>query len=116
MCSSDLGRGAARGMKLNVPLPPGADDEVFAAVWPRVAAHLEKFEPEFFILQCGADSIEGDPLTHLRLTPRAHARAASELAALAERLGHGRVLALGGGGYDRGNLASAWNSVVESLI
>ena len=52
---------------------------VFSDVWPRVIAHLERFEPEFVILQCGADSIEGDPLTHLRLTPRAHARAASEL-------------------------------------
>jgi acetoin utilization protein AcuC len=52
----------------------------------------------------------------MRLTPRAHARAASELADLAERLGHGRLLALGGGGYNRANLASAWNAVVESLM
>lgn len=114
--AEETGRGAAAGTKLNLPLPPGADDAVFAQEWPRVVAHLERFEPEFIILQCGADSIEGDPLTHLRLTPGAHARAASELAALADRLGHGRVLAVGGGGYDRGNLARAWNSVVESLL
>jgi len=36
--------------------------------------------------------------------------------ALAERLGHGRLLATGGGGYHRGNLAEAWTGVVESLI
>jgi len=114
--AEETGRGAAEGTKLNLPLPPGADDSVFSDLWPRVIAHLERFEPEFIILQCGADSIEGDPLTHLRLTPRAHARAASELADLAARLGHGRVLAVGGGGYDRGNLARAWNAVVESLL
>ena len=114
--AAETGRGAARGMKLNVPLPPGADDEVFAAVWPQVAAHLEKFEPEFFILQCGADSIEGDPITHLRFSPQVHGRAARELAALADTLGHGRVLALGGGGYNRTNLAMAWTEVVENLI
>jgi acetoin utilization protein AcuC len=114
--ASETGRGAAQGMKLNVPLPPGADDEVFALVWPRVLAHLEKFQPEFILLQCGADSLEGDPITHLRFTPRSHGRAARELAALAERLGHGRVLALGGGGYNRTNLAQAWNAVVEGLI
>jgi acetoin utilization protein AcuC len=114
--AEERGRGEAEGTKLNLPLPPGADDLVFADLWPQVIAHLERFEPEFIILQCGADSIEGDPLTHLRLTPRAHARAASELAALADRLGHGRVLALGGGGYDRANLAAAWNGVVESLM
>jgi acetoin utilization protein AcuC len=113
--AEERGRGDAEGTKLNLPLPPGADDALFADLWPQVIAHLERFQPEFLILQCGADSIEGDPLTHLRLTPRAHARAASELTALAEQLGHGRILALGGGGYDRANLASAWNAVVESL-
>jgi acetoin utilization protein AcuC len=112
----ETGRGAAVGTKLNVPLPPGADDEIFARVWPHVIAHLEKFAPEFLILQCGADSIEGDPITHLRLTPHSHARAARELTALAERLGHGRVLALGGGGYNRDNIAQAWSGVVENLF
>jgi acetoin utilization protein AcuC len=113
--AEERGRGEAEGTKLNLPLPPGADDAMFGDLWPQVMAHLERFQPQFLILQCGADSIGGDPLTHLRLTPRAHARAASELASLAARLGHGRLLALGGGGYDRANLAGAWNAVVESL-
>jgi acetoin utilization protein AcuC len=112
----ETGRGAAAGTKLNVPLPPGSDDEVFATVWPHVTGHLRKFQPEFFILQCGADSLEGDPITHLRFSPDVHGRAARELAALAEELGHGRVLALGGGGYNRTNLAQAWTSVVENLL
>ena len=38
--AGETGRGAGQGMKLNVPLPPGADDEVFADVWPAVLAHL----------------------------------------------------------------------------
>ena len=114
--AEETGRGGARGTKLNLPLPPGADDAVFDRLWPQVIEHLERFEPEFLILQCGADSLEGDPLTHLRLSARAHARAARELSGLAGRLGHGRVLALGGGGYNRGNVASAWTAVVSSLI
>lgn len=112
----ETGRGAAEGTKLNLPVPPGADDAVFDAEWPKVLAHLERFEPQFILLQCGADSVEGDPITHLRFSAAAHARAARDLRALAERLGHGRVLALGGGGYNRANLASAWNGVVESLL
>jgi acetoin utilization protein AcuC len=114
--AGETGRGAAAGTKLNLPLPPGADDELFARVWPQVTAHLTKFSPEFIILQCGADSLEGDPITHLRFSPRTHAHAARELAALADRLGHGRLLALGGGGYNRTNLAQAWAGVVESLL
>jgi acetoin utilization protein AcuC len=75
-----------------------------------------RFEPEFLLLQCGADSLEGDPITHLRLSAASHGRAARELCELAERLGHGRVLALGGGGYNRSNLARAWSAVVENLL
>ena len=114
--SDETGKGAARGTKLNLPVPPGADDEVFLEVWPRVIEHLERYEPEFIVLQCGADSLDGDPITHMRYSPAAHGRAALELAQLAERLGHGRVLALGGGGYNRANLAQGWNAVCESLL
>jgi acetoin utilization protein AcuC len=114
--AQESGKGAAVGTKLNLPLPPGASDSAFADVWPQVTAHLERFAPEFLLLQCGADSLEGDPITHLRLTAASHGRAARELAELADRLGHGRVLALGGGGYNRANLAQAWTAVVENLL
>jgi acetoin utilization protein AcuC len=114
--STETGKGAAAGTKLNLPMAPGSDDVAFEQTWPRVIAHLEKFEPQFIILQCGADSLEGDPITHLRYSARAHGKAARELAQLAERLGHGRVLGLGGGGYNRLNLAQAWTAVVEGLL
>jgi acetoin utilization protein AcuC len=114
--AAETGRGNALGMKLNVPLPPGADDALFGKVWPQVLTHLERFAPEFIILQCGADSLEGDPITHLRFSREAHGRAARDLATLADSLGHGRVLALGGGGYNRSNVAQAWTAVVENLL
>jgi acetoin utilization protein AcuC len=112
----ETGTHLAFGSKLNIPLEPGADDAAFALAWEPVIAHLERYQPEFIILQCGTDSMGGDPITHLALTEASHARAASELAALADRLGHGRLLALGGGGYNRGNIARGWNAVVEALL
>ncbi|MCS6947952.1 MAG: hypothetical protein NZM12_10085, partial [Steroidobacteraceae bacterium] len=114
--ASEIGRGSAAGTKLNIPLPPAATDVEFFAAWPAVRALLERYEPEFVLLQCGADSLAGDPLTHLRLSARAHRRAAADLCGLADALGHGRVLALGGGGYNRANLADAWSGVVEALL
>jgi acetoin utilization protein AcuC len=114
--SEESGTHAALGTKLNVPLPAGAGDAEFAEVWPMMLAHVARAEPEFILLQCGADSLAGDPLTHLQLSERSHAQAAAELAALADQLGHGRVLAMGGGGYDRANLARAWTSVVAALF
>lgn len=70
--------------------------------------------PEIVLLQAGADSIAGDPITHLALTPAAHAT--RRLCAVATELGHGRVLTFGGGGYNRRNLAAAWTDVVTELL
>lgn len=114
--ASETGSGQAQGTKLNVPLGAGSGEAEFHQLWPRLLEHVARYEPQFIILQCGADSIGGDPITHLHLTPACHARAAADLCALADRLGHGHVLGLGGGGYDRSNLARAWNDVVTSML
>ena len=112
----ETGGGAARGTKLNIPLPAGAADAEFFAAWEDVEAGLRRFHPEFIVLQCGADSLAGDPLTHLHYTPAAHGHAALRLARLADEVCGGRLLALGGGGYDRNNLARAWTAVVEAWL
>ena len=109
------GRGPAQGTKLNIPLPPGAGDDAFDAEWDAVEQHIARQRPEFILLQCGADSIEGDPITHLAFTPASHAKAARRLALLADEVCEGRILAMGGGGYNRDNLAAAWTAVVEAL-
>jgi acetoin utilization protein AcuC len=113
--ASETGTGPAKGTKLNIPMPPGAGDEEFFAVWPRVIEYLDRMTPEFVILQCGADSLDGDPLTHLRYSEEAHATAAADLRSLAMRHCGGRLIATGGGGYNRRNLARAWTRVVQAL-
>lgn len=111
----ETGEGAAMGTKLNIPLPPEAGDVEFMAAWDRVEQYLLAGRPDFILLQCGADSLDGDPITHLRFTEEAHAHAARRLCVLADQFGHGRVLAMGGGGYNRRNLARAWTRVVQAL-
>jgi acetoin utilization protein AcuC len=113
--AEEAGRAAAAGTKLNLPLAAGASDREFERAWQQVLTHVVKFAPDFFVLQCGADSVAGDPLTHLQFSASMHARAATALAIVADQIGHGRVLALGGGGYDRSNLAAAWTGVVAGL-
>jgi acetoin utilization protein AcuC len=114
--AQETGVDGARGTKLNIPLPPGSGDEEFAKAWKRVEEYLLAGRPEFILLQCGADSIEGDPITHLRFTPEAHGLAARRLCAIADQLGHGRVVGMGGGGYNRHNLGRAWTRVVEEFV
>ena len=113
---TETGTGRARGTKLNIPLPPGAGDAEFATAWSRVEAYLEHAQPEFIILQCGADSLAGDPITHLQYTEQAHADAAAALCRLADKHCLGRIIGTGGGGYNRHNLARAWTRVVQSFV
>ncbi|MBF0613976.1 MAG: acetoin utilization protein AcuC [Magnetococcales bacterium] len=114
--ASEIGKGAAVNTKLNIPMPPGAGDVHFMQRWPQGVRFLEEGRPEFIILQCGADSIAGDPLAQLRLSPTLHGQVTTRLVRLAEDLGHGRVLALGGGGYNPINIGKGWCAVVRALI
>jgi len=77
---------------------------------------VKRHAPEFVILQCGADSLAGDPITHLGLTEEAHGHAAARLCAIADRHASGRILAFGGGGYNRRNIARAWTRVVQAFV
>jgi acetoin utilization protein AcuC len=97
-------------------MPPGADDTLFFTAWDRVESFVDRARPQFIILQCGADSIAGDPLTHLAYSTEAHRHAAARLCALAEEHSEGRLLALGGGGYRLKNLADAWCGVVSAML
>lgn len=73
-------------------------------------------KPELIIFQSGADGIRGDPLTHLHYSSRAHRLATDVLHRLSHEYSDGRIIALGGGGYNHDNIANAWTAVVKSLI
>ena len=112
----EIGIGPAKGTKKNISLKPGDGDVVFQENWSHIQAFLDDSEPEFFILQCGADSLLGDPITNLALSERSHYLAAKSLTVLAEKHAKGRIIALGGGGYNRDNIGRAWTQVVKAFV
>jgi acetoin utilization protein AcuC len=112
---NETGTGHAAGTKLNIPVPPHSDDEMFFKLWPKVETFIDNYEPEFILLQCGADSIADDPITHLRYSEKSHAHAAKRLSELADIHCEGKLLAMGGGGYNHDNIAKTWTTVVEAL-
>ena len=111
----ETGTGDAVGTKMNVPMPPGANDELLMTLWPSAEEFIEKSKPEFIILQAGADSLNGDPITQMQYSEAAHGFVTKRLKILANKLCNGRLIALGGGGYDLNNLAKAWTAVVAAL-
>ncbi len=112
----ERGADRAEGSKLNLPLAPGATDADFLRAWGAAEEFLRGQRPQFILLQCGVDSLRGDPLAHLALTPKAHAHATERLCRLANELCAGRLMAFGGGGYNLDNLAHGWSAVLEELL
>lgn len=113
---TETGQQKAVGTKLNVPMPMGADDAAFEKVWKAVHGFIDDAKPEFVLLQAGADSVRGDPITHMAYSSRVHARVTADLCKLADQHCEGRLLALGGGGYNLDNIAAAWCAVVQAMI
>ncbi|MDY0004216.1 MAG: acetoin utilization protein AcuC [Polyangia bacterium] len=102
--ATEVGEGPGEGFTVNVPLSPGADDELFVQAFDRVVPRaLDAFGPDLLIFEIGADMHRDDPLTQLRMTNRSFLWAAS---AISKR--GGQILALGGGGYHPQRTVRAW--------
>ena len=94
------------GLKVNLPLPPGAGDRALVGLFRRVARPmLEEFRPQVIVLQHGADGHAGDPLTELRYTALGYTTLLQELLAFAEARCAGRLIVTGGGGYHAAHVA-----------
>lgn len=111
----ERGLGEALGKKLNIPLPPGAGDAEFKEAFDEGLRFLEAESFDFILFQCGADGLSGDPLTALEYSEEAHRYASRALRRLAEEKCMGRIVAMGGGGYNLENVSKAWIEVVKAL-
>jgi acetoin utilization protein AcuC len=111
----ETGEGRAKGTKLNLPMQPFANDNDFMNALSRAEKFIDDAKPELIILQCGGDSMKGDPITHLNFSENAHIHTTKVLHRLAHKHCDGRMIALGGGGYNRNNIAIAWSKVVKVL-
>jgi acetoin utilization protein AcuC len=113
--SSETGSEGAEGTKLNIPMRPWAEDLEFFEAFDRVERFVRKAKPEFILFQCGADCLAGDPITNLSYTAAVHSYASRKLHELSHEVCGGRILAMGGGGYDPLNVSEAWTAVISEL-
>jgi acetoin utilization protein AcuC len=99
------------GNILNLPVPPGfSDAELDLLVEQVLVPAVAAFDPEFLIVQCGADALADDPLSRLALSNGALWRAVRRLRPLAPRL-----LVQGGGGYNPWSVARCWAGIWATL-
>jgi len=99
--AGERGRGAGLGYTLNIPLPAGTGDAGYArALEGEVLPALARFGPEVLVLSAGFDAWRGDPLGGMAVTEEGFAGWGRALAALADQVCGGRVVAVFEGGYD----------------
>ena len=114
--TNEVGEAEGKGLKLNIPLPPFTDDNLYLPIFREIVPHaVKKFKPEILLLQCGADSHANDLLAHLQLTTKAYVEVAKTVHELAHEVGGGRLVVFGGGGYNQANVARAWALVAAAL-
>ncbi len=102
-------RGA--GNVFNLPVPSGLNDDEFAFIRDvLVVPLLDEFRPEAVILQCGADAVEEDPLSRLKLSNNAHVALLRAVRPLAPRL-----MVTGGGGYNPWSVGRLWTRLWAEL-
>jgi acetoin utilization protein AcuC len=111
----ETGTGKAKGTKLNISLPSRSGDEAFISSFEKIEKFIESFEPEFIFFQCGADGLKNDPITHLEYSAKAHRYAAKKLHELSHKTCDGKIVAMGGGGYNPENVRDAWVANIKGL-
>jgi acetoin utilization deacetylase AcuC-like enzyme len=109
----EVGGGQARGLTLNIPLPPGTTGDAHrAAVELLVAPLAATFRPTWLLLSAGFDAHRADPLTDLGLSAGDFADLTADLAGLVPA---GRRLAFLEGGYDLDALSASAGACIAAL-
>lgn len=113
---TDTGVGAGEGYNINVPLPPGAGREAYAAVMARVVAPaLRAFRPDLIVVPSGFDAGGFDPLGRMMLSSESYRSFARTLKGLAQELCGGRLLFTHEGGYCAVHVPFCAHAVIEEL-
>jgi acetoin utilization protein AcuC len=100
----EMGQGSGRGYAVNVPLPPGTDDDLYLWVFMEVVPPLVRaYDPDILVTQLGVDTLATDPLATLNLTTNGFSKIVQEIKSWGLKW-----VALGGGGYNVMNVARAW--------
>jgi acetoin utilization protein AcuC len=109
--ADEFGQGAGAGFNANLPLLAGTGDTIaIEAFNTAFLPLLRAFNPDYILLQVGADAHFGDPLAHLSLTTHGWLGLAQSVIGLRKP-----VIALGGGGYSIKTVARLWTLLYGAL-
>jgi len=112
----ETGAGAGAGHTVNVPLPPGTDDDRFLDAFRRdIVPAIDRYAPRLLIISAGYDAHGDDPVGGMALTDQGFRTLMRDAIVLAERHSEGRLLAVLEGGYQSHALARCVTDAIDSL-
>jgi acetoin utilization deacetylase AcuC-like enzyme len=115
--ADEIGVGRGEGATLNVPLPAGCGDAEYVGIFQRVLVPAARaFRPDYWIISCGFDAHEDDPLAAMRVTRSGFSALTAIVRALADELSGGRLLFVLEGGYSLRGLQEGVDAVLEGLL
>lgn len=83
----DVGAGRGSGFTVNLPVSPGADDDLYMSLLDGVVVPLARaFEPQLMLISAGYDSHRDDPLADCALTEVGYAAMTSALREVCDAL------------------------------
>ncbi|HVA42358.1 MAG TPA: histone deacetylase [Acidimicrobiales bacterium] len=113
--AAEVGGGAARGLTVNVPMPPGSTGDAARLAMEKVVAPVaESFVPDWLLISAGFDAHRDDPMADLAWTAGDFADLTRDAVSLMPR--PGRTVAFLEGGYDLGALALSSAAAVAALV
>ncbi len=77
--ADETGAGQGSGKNLNLPLPRGTGWKDYAPVLDQALNVVQRFDPELLIVPFGADTFDGDPISHFTINTEEFARISSAI-------------------------------------
>ena len=78
--ADECGAGEGEGATLNLPLPHGTRLDAFRSAQGRALDAIARFAPGLLVVSFGADTWEGDPISHFALRTQDYAVLARDIA------------------------------------
>ena len=114
--AGERGWGEGEGATVNLPLPAGTGDAGYLrAIEDRVEPAIRDFAPAALLVSAGFDAWRHDPLGGMRVGQQAMADWGRRLAALADEVCEGRILASLEGGYDLESLSGLVSAHLQAM-
>ena len=76
------GAGEGEGATLNLPLPRGTGWTSYAPALAQTLDWIDRHEPDLLVVSFGADTYDGDPISHFKLKTGDYAPMARQIASL----------------------------------